>query len=80
MTAEEILLLDNEVRFLVNLKHAARRSGNKELEQLLIAKLNSVLSRKASELQLAFSCASRDYTSEQHRIAIQNSMRRRRMI
>jgi hypothetical protein len=64
MTAEEILLLDNEVCFLVNLKHAARRSGNKELEQLLTVKLNSVLPRKVSEIQLAFSCASQDFKKE----------------
>ena len=80
MTAEDILMLDNEVKFLVELKRVAQRSGNKSLEAAADNKLKSILPRKANELQLAFSYASRDYTSEQHRIAIENSKRRRRMI
>lgn len=80
MTAEDILMLDNEVKFLVELKRVAQRSGNKSLEAAADNKLKSILPRKANELQLAFSCASRDYTKDtfKNRIAIQNSKRRRR--
>jgi len=64
MNVEDILMLDNEVKFLVELKRVAQRSGDKSLEAVTNNKLREVLPRKASELQLAFSCAENDERKE----------------
>lgn len=64
MTPEDILLLDAEVNFLVNLKRAARKTGSTALESATTNKLKAVLPVKVREYQQASEAALKDIRKE----------------
>lgn len=66
MRPEDILLLDNEVKFLVQFRKVAKQANDTNLYNSLDKKLASVLPKKVREISLAFSVAQQDYVHEDH--------------
>lgn len=64
MNAQDILLLDAEINFLVSLRRAARKAGSTSLESATTNKLKAVLPIKVREYQQASEAAIRDIRKE----------------